>query len=81
MSSNEALSNGTASSEANAAIVALRAAGSALGDVDVSGWDDTMLTDQLAELSAALCQLDAQLSRVADAVRARGFRIAEPVAA
>jgi hypothetical protein len=65
----------------NDAIEALRAAGSALGDVDVSGWDDTMLTDQLAELSAVLCQLDAQLSRVADAVRARGFRIAEPVAA
>ncbi|MGA5304455.1 hypothetical protein ACPCHT_31395 [Nucisporomicrobium flavum] len=65
----------------NDAIQALRAAGSALGDVDVSGWDDTMLTDQLAELSAALCQLDAQLSRVADAVRARGFRITEPLAA
>ncbi len=65
----------------NEAIVALRAAGSALGDVDVSGWDDTALTDQLAELSDALCQLDAQLSRVAEAIRARGFRIAEPVAA
>ena len=65
----------------NDAIEALRAAGSALGDVDVSGWDDTMLTDQLAELSAALCHLDAQLSRVADAVRARGFRITEPLAA
>ena len=64
----------------NDAIAALRAAGSALGDVDVSGWDDSALTDQLAELSDALCQLDAQLSRIADAVRARGFRIAEPVA-
>lgn len=65
----------------NDAIAALRAAGSALGDVDVSGWDESALTDQLAELSEALCQLDAQLSRIADAVRARGFRIAEPVAA
>lgn len=65
----------------NEAIVALRAAGSALGDVDVSGWDDSALTDQLAELSEALCQLDTQLSRVAEAIRARGYRIAEPVAA
>ena len=64
----------------NDAIAALRAAGSALGDVDVSGWDDSALTDQLAELSDALCQVDEQLSRIADAVRARGFRIAEPVA-
>ena len=39
----------------NEAIVALRAAGSALGDVDVSGWDETALTAQLAELSDALC--------------------------
>ena len=65
----------------NDAIEALRAAGRALGDVDVSGWDDTILNDQLAELSAVLCQFDAQLSRVADAVRARGYRIAEPLAA
>jgi hypothetical protein len=65
----------------NDAIVALRAAGSALGDVDVSGWDDAALTDQIAELSDALCQLDTQLSRVAEAIRARGFRIEEPVAA
>ncbi|MET8148221.1 hypothetical protein ACIBSW_31175 [Actinoplanes sp. NPDC049668] len=65
----------------NDAIAALRAAGSALGDVDVSGWDEAALSDKLAELSDALCQLDAQVSRVADAVRARGFRVAEPVAA
>ncbi|AGZ39753.1 hypothetical protein [Actinoplanes friuliensis] len=65
----------------NDALAALRAAGSALGDVDVSGWDESALTDKLAELSDALCQLDAQVSRVADAVRARGYRIAEPVAA
>ena len=65
----------------NHAIVRLTAAVSALGDVDVSGWDDSALRSHLDELSAALCGLDAQLSRVADAVRARGFRIAEPVAA
>ncbi|MEU7906645.1 hypothetical protein [Actinoplanes sp. NPDC049118] len=65
----------------NDAIAALRAAGSALGDVDVSGWDQAALNDKLAELSDALCELDAQVSRVADAVRARGFRVAEPVAA
>lgn len=65
----------------NDALFRLRAAVSALGDVDVSGWDDPALTDHLAELSIALCEVDTQLSRVADAVRARGFRIAEPVAA
>jgi hypothetical protein len=65
----------------NDAIGRLRAAVSALGDVDVSGWDDTALTDHLDELSEALVEVDAQLSRVADAIRARGFRIAEPLAA
>ena len=65
----------------NEAIARLRAAVSALGDVDVSGWDDAALTDQLEELSVVLCEVDTQLSRVADAIRARGFRIAEPVAA
>ena len=65
----------------NEAIARLQAVVRALGDVDVSGWDETALTDQLAELSDALCQLDAQLSRVAEDIRARGFRIAEPVAA
>jgi hypothetical protein len=65
----------------NEAIARLRAAVSALGDVDVSGWDDAALTDHLEDLSAALCEVDRQLSRVADAIRARGFRVAEPVAA
>jgi hypothetical protein len=65
----------------NEVITRLRAAVSALGDVDVSGWDDTALNDCLAELSSALCEVDAELSRVADAVRARGFRVVEPVAA
>ena len=64
----------------NEALLRLRAAVSALGDVDVSGWDDAALTDHLADLSAALCEVDTQLTRVADAIRARGFRIAEPAA-
>jgi hypothetical protein len=63
----------------NEALLRLRAAVSALGEVDVSGWDDEALTDHLADLSAALCEVDTQLTRVADAVRAHGFRIAEPV--
>ncbi|WP_436537056.1 hypothetical protein [Actinoplanes sp. HUAS TT8] len=62
-------------------IARLRAAVRALGDVDVSGWDDATLTDHLDELSQALCGLDAELSRVADSVRARGFRIDEQLAA
>ena len=62
----------------NDAIARLDTAVSALGDVDVSGWDDAALRDHLDELSTALCRLDVQLSRVADAVRARGFRITEP---
>jgi hypothetical protein len=49
--------------------------------VDVTGWDDAALLGHLDELSAALCRVDAQLSRVADAVRARGYRVAEPIAA
>lgn len=65
----------------NETIARLRAAVSALGDVDVSGWDDTALNDHLAELSAALCEVDAELSRVADAVRARGLQVVEPIAA
>src|SRR3954471_6933847 len=62
-------------------IARLRAAVRALDEVDVSGWDDPSLTDHLAEISPTLCAIDAQLTRVADAVRARGFRIAEPLAA
>jgi hypothetical protein len=62
-------------------IVRMRAAVRALDDVDVSGWDDSALTEHLEEISQTLCALDAQVARVADAVRARGFRIAEPLAA
>ncbi|GAB3814148.1 hypothetical protein [Micromonospora zhanjiangensis] len=65
----------------NEAIVRLDAAVSALGDLDVSAWSDDTLKDQLGELSAVLCALDAVLSRVADGVRARGLRIEEPAAA
>jgi hypothetical protein len=63
------------------AIARLDAAVSALGDLDVSGWSDDTLRGHLDEISAALCQVDAQLSRVADAVRARGFRVEEPALA
>ncbi len=63
----------------NDAIARLDAAVSAMGDVDVSGWDDAALSAHLEDLSAALCGLDAQLTRVADAIRSRGFRITEPV--
>ena len=62
-------------------IARLRVAARALGDVDVSGWDDATLHDHLEELSKVLCSLDAELTRVADAVRARGFRVEEPKAA
>ncbi|MFG1608826.1 hypothetical protein [Actinoplanes sp. NPDC049265] len=65
----------------NDSISRLRAVVTALVDVDISGWDDTALNDHLAELSSALCEVDAELSRVADAVRARGFRVVEPIAA
>ncbi|BCJ44851.1 hypothetical protein GCM10010168_16640 [Actinoplanes ianthinogenes] len=62
-------------------IARLRAAVRALGDVDVSGWDDSTLTEHLDEISQALCGIDAELTRVAEAVRARGFRIDEQRAA
>jgi len=62
-------------------IARLRAAVRAMDQVDVSGWDDRALTEHLEEISATLCEIDAQLTRVADSVRARGFRIAEPLAA
>jgi hypothetical protein len=65
----------------NEAIARLDAAVCALGDVDVSAWSDEMLTNQLGELSAVLCALDTVLSQVADAVRARGLRIEEPLSA
>ncbi|MCM4084467.1 MULTISPECIES: hypothetical protein [Paractinoplanes] len=62
-------------------IARLRSAVLAMDQLDVADWDDGALTDHLDELSATLCAIDAQVTRVAEAVRARGFRIAEPRAA
>jgi hypothetical protein len=62
-------------------IARLGAAVSALGEVDLADWSDDTLRGHLDELSLALCQLDGQLARLAEAVRARGFRVAEPVPA
>ncbi|MEV4345688.1 hypothetical protein AB0J83_14550 [Actinoplanes sp. NPDC049596] len=62
-------------------IARLRSAVLAMDSVDVADWDDSALTDHLEELSATLVAIDAQVSRVADQVRARGFRISEPRAA
>lgn len=55
----------------------LDAAVRALGGVDVSGLSDDALREEIGELSLALCQLDAQLARLAEAVRARGYAIVE----
>lgn len=65
----------------NEAMARLDAAVTALRDVDVAAWSDEALQERLAELSTALCALDAALSRVADGIRARGLRIEEPVSA
>jgi hypothetical protein len=62
------------------AIARLDAAVRALGDVDVADWSDATLRGHLEELSAALCQVDGQLARLANAVRARGFRVEEAAA-
>jgi hypothetical protein len=64
----------------NEAIARLEAAIRALGQVDLAEWSDPTLYAHLDELSAALCQIDGHLARLAEAVRARGFRVAEPVA-
>jgi hypothetical protein len=63
------------------AIARLRSVARALDDIDVAGWDDTDLMEHLDEISLSLCAIDTQLSRVADAVRARGLAITEPLAA
>jgi hypothetical protein len=59
------------------AISRLDATARALGDVDLADWNDATLRGHLDELSAVLCQVDGQLARLADAVRARGFRVRE----
>ena len=65
----------------NEAIERLDAAVRAMGDVDLSDWSDATLQGHLDELSTVLCGVDSQLARIAEAVRARGFRIEEPAAA
>jgi hypothetical protein len=55
----------------------LDAAARALGDLDLADWSDATLRGHLDELSAVICQVDVQLARLADEVRARGFRIEE----
>jgi hypothetical protein len=62
----------------NEAIERLDAAVRAMDDVDLSDWSDATLQGHLDELSSVLCQVDGQLARIAEAVRARGFRIEEP---
>jgi len=55
----------------------LDAAVEALDEVDFARWSDVALAGHLDEVSLVLCRVDAQLSRLADAVRSRGFAIAE----
>ena len=49
----------------------------ALDEVDLGDWSDTALSGQIDELSRVLCRVDAQVARLADAVRSRGFAIQE----
>ncbi len=49
----------------------------ALGEVDLADWSDATLLGHLEELSSVLCRVDGQLTRLADAVRARGFKVEE----
>ena len=65
----------------NEGIARLDAAVRALAEVDLTDWSDDTLDSHLAQLSVALCEVDRHLARLAEAVRARGFRVAEPVAA
>jgi hypothetical protein len=65
----------------NEAIARLDAVVRALGELDFTDWSDATLGAHLDELSSTLCQVDGELARLADAVRARGFRVAEPAAA
>jgi methanogenic corrinoid protein MtbC1 len=59
----------------------LHAAIAALGEEDVRDLPEATLTEQIDQLVAILHQLDAHLSRVANAVLARTFTISEVVAA
>jgi hypothetical protein len=64
----------------NEAISRLDAVVRALADVDVADWPDSTLSGHLEELSVVLCEVDGQLTRLAEAIRARGFRVTEPAA-
>jgi hypothetical protein len=59
----------------------LHAAIAALGEEDVRDLPESVLTEQIDQLVTVLHQLDAQLTRVANAVLARTFPLAEAVAA
>jgi hypothetical protein len=45
--------------------------------VDVDGLPEAVLGEQIDQLATVLYLIDAQLSRVAESVRARGFQIEE----
>ena len=49
----------------------------ALEAVDFAGWSDALLQGRLDEVSRVLCRVEAQLARLTDAVRERGFAIVE----
>jgi len=59
----------------------LHAAIAALGEEDVRDLPETVLTEQIDQLVAVLHQLDGHLTRVANAVLARTFPMAEAIAA
>jgi len=59
----------------------LHAAINALGEEDVRDLPESVLTEQIDQLVAVLHQLDSHLTRVANAVIARTFPMAEVVAA
>jgi len=61
----------------NETIERLDKAVDALDGVDLTEWSDMTLSGHLDELSSVLCRVDAQLTRLADAVRSRGFTVIE----
>jgi hypothetical protein len=65
----------------NDALARLGAAITALEDVDVTALPEAALSEQITQLASILYQLDEQLSRVAEAVRGRGFSIEDVLAA
>jgi hypothetical protein len=68
---------GVAEGDTGRDIERLDAAVHALDDVDLEGWSDTALSGHLDRLSLVLCRVDAQVSRLAEAVRSRGFSVRE----